>query len=162
MDITAPQISLPTSNCSPMIARTYSPRHSSKSWGNSQSSTDFALRHTRSSQYREAMPLRMRTIHLPPRRFAASYAIKSSVRCRYRYAHSTVWTYLPHGLDARLEEMVVHGVGQIVWPHEVVVHAPEALHLSMQTHKLSSLSVMQTCGHALTVLNSPSSLMLFS
>uniref|UniRef100_A0A6B0U690 Putative secreted protein n=1 Tax=Ixodes ricinus TaxID=34613 RepID=A0A6B0U690_IXORI len=48
MDTTAPHTSSPTMNCSPRMAR------------------------IRFSQQREARPLRRRTIHLPPVRFASS------------------------------------------------------------------------------------------
>lgn len=57
--------------------------------------------------------------------------------------------YLPHWLDALLEQMIVGGVGQIVRSNEVVVKGPEFFHGSKRANLLDVLLVILLCAHAL-------------
>ena len=81
MEMTAPQISSPTINCSPRMAK------------------------IRFSQHLETNPFLSLTIHLPPSLLASScrpivYNISNG-------HNQACYTDLPHGFDSILEEMVV-------------------------------------------------------
>lgn len=124
METTAPQISSPTMNCSPSMARMMF------------------------SQNLLARPLRRRMIHLPPLRLDSSWrADRRSQGATGRWEAVQVWDrqrwrgrgllffffYLPHGFDPLLEQVEVTVSAQVTWTHQMTVEPPELLHLTHST-----------------------------
>lgn len=118
-DTTAPQISSPTMNCSPSMAR------------------------IRFSQHRDARPFLRRMIHFPPILLASSWNNKNTsfkfalqnVRKKGQFSSHKPNTNLPHGFNTLFKEVEVAMTCQVTWADHVTVKTPELLHLKSDDNK---------------------------